>query len=197
MNRHIKMHPHLYVPEYESSLYVDANLRIVRDPAELVDRHLTDAVCAAPRHQSRACVYDEIAVCVRSGKADPAVARAQAERYRLEGYPAGNGLTENRVLLRRHRDPAVRLLMEAWWAELQSGISRDQASLQVVAWRLGVPVLAISEDVVCGEHFIYQPHRHDRLWIRFKVHVLIALKQVLRRPKRWLGGAARRPLMSR
>ena len=180
MNRHIKMHPHLYLPDHEVSIYVDANLRVVGDPAELADRYLADAAFAAPRHQSRTCVYDEITVCVESGKADRDVAERQAASYRAEGYPAGRGLTENRVLVRRHHDASVVALMTAWWAELITGIPRDQTSLQVVAWRLSFPIAVMDEDVVCGDFVVYQPHGHDGLWLRFKIHLLIALKRLSR-----------------
>lgn len=188
MNRHIKLHPHIYVPEYEISVYVDANLKMLRDPAELVDRYLAHSTFAAPRHHERDCVYDEIQTCVDAGKADAAVARAQVERYRSSQYPEHNGLTENRVLLRRHHDPAVSALMEAWWTELLSGIKRDQACLQVVCWRMGFTIHQMNEDVVCGRHFVYQPHNNDGIVLRFKIRVLIFLKTLMNHSRAMVAG---------
>jgi hypothetical protein len=180
MNRHVKLHPHLYLPAHDTSLYVDANLRLRRDPADLVDKYLTETPFAAPRHQSRNCVYDEIQTCIDAGKADPGTGKAQAERYRREGYPAQNGLTENRVLLRRHHHPGVKALMDAWWAELMTGIPRDQASLQVVCWRLGIPLSYMTEDIICGDYFLYSPHKNERLTVRAKIHARIMLKSLSR-----------------
>lgn len=180
MNRHVKLHPHLYVPEYDASVYIDANLQVRRDPGALADRYLAAAAFAAPRHPERDCVYEEIATCVAVGKADAAKASEQIARYRAEGYPAHHGLTENRLLLRRHHDPAVIALMEAWWRELMAGIPRDQASLQVVAWRSGTPIAVFDEDLVCGECFRYRPHAHAPLGLRLKIHLLVLLRSVMR-----------------
>lgn len=188
MNRHVKLHPHIYLPDYRVSIYVDANLRVRRDPAELVERYLAGSAFAAPRHPSRNCVYDEIQRCIETRKTDAVMGKAQADRYRASGYPAQNGLTENRVLIRRHHDQAVKTLMEAWWAELVSGVKRDQVCLQVVCWRHGFDIQYMDEDILCGDHFVYRPHRHERPTIRGKIHVLVALK-TLRRLRRRLFAA--------
>lgn len=184
MNRHLKLHPHMYLPGYQISIYVDANLKVRRDPAELVDQYLTSRTFAAPRHPIRHCVYEEIDQCIETGKTDAITGKAQADRYRASGYPAQNGLTENRVLIRRHHEPAVKTLMEAWWAELMSGVKRDQVCLQVVCWRLGFDIQYMSEDILCGNHFVYRPHRNERPTVRAKIHVLIALKTLLRLRRR-------------
>ena len=178
MNRHLKLHPHVYLPEYDASIYVDANLRIRRDPAELVTQYLTRHTFAAPRHPVRNCVYDEIQQCIDTGKTDAASGQAQADKYRREGYPAQHGLTENRVLVRRHHAPAVKQLMEAWWAELVAGVRRDQVCLPVVCWRQRFEMRVMDEDILCGRHFLYRPHRHEPATIRAKIHARIVLKSL-------------------
>jgi hypothetical protein len=178
MNRHIKFHPHCYLPNHDVSIYVDANLTMRRDPAELIDRYLADGLFAAPIHPTRNCVYDELDACVEAGRVDPEAARAQARRYRALGYPARNGLTENRVLIRRHHEPPVRQLMEAWWQEFIAGVQRDQTCLQVVCWQAGFTVTPMAEDVVCGRYFRYRPHRHTPLLLRAKMYALIAGKSL-------------------
>jgi hypothetical protein len=180
MNRHIKLHPHLYLPGHDVSMYIDANLRLRRDPTELVEKYLADGTFAAPRHSTRNCVYDEIRTCIEAGKTDPPTGNAQAERYRREGYPPQNGLTENRALIRRHHHPTVKALMAAWWDELTTGNTRDQASLQVVCWRLGFKIRYMTEDTVCGRYFIYRPHKNERLTVRAKIDALIVLKSLSR-----------------
>jgi hypothetical protein len=180
MNRHVKLHPHLYLAGYQTSIYVDANLRVRRDPASLVDTYLAARPFAAPRHPVRNCVYDEIQQCISTGKTDARSGHAQADRYRREGYPAGNGLSENRVLIRRHHDPTVTSLMDAWWTELMAGVKRDQACLQVVCWRQRFELQFMDEDILCGRHFLYRPHKHERPVIRAKIHALIALKTLSR-----------------
>lgn len=176
MNRHVKLHPHLYLPDHEVSIYIDSNLKVRRDPAELVQRYLTASAFAAPRHPVRNCIYDEIELCIKHGKTDAGTGQRQAERYRQTGYPARHGMTENRVLIRRHHDPAVRRVLDAWWAEYAGGIRRDQVSLPVVCWQQGFQIQHMHEDVVCGRYFKYRPHRNERLSVRAKIQVIIGLK---------------------
>lgn len=191
MNRHVKLQPHLYFADYETSVYVDANLKILKDPTELARKYLAASVFAAPRHHLRSCVYDEIETCMAAGKVDKEAGQAQIERYRAAGYPEGNGLSENRVLVRRHHDPAVRALMEAWWKELLTGVERDQACLQVVCWRQGFAPEFMTENVICGEYFEYRPHKNERLIVRLKMYALVAWMKLTGGVRRLLSGARR------
>ena len=131
-----KLMPHLYLRDYEWSLWIDANYRIVGDLTPLVADHLPTGPHFAFPQYKRTCVYEEVEQCIRQNKDDPALLRAQAERYRDQGMPEGLPVACNSIVLRQHKEPDVIALMEAWWREIELGSRRDQVSLPYLLWKL-------------------------------------------------------------
>lgn len=143
-SRLYKLLAHKHLPEYEYSLYIDANIRLWRDPSDMARQAGVPDVCSV-KHPWRACVYDELTACMELDKAPAEALKAQKQRYRAEGVPRGLPLYENGCMLRRHNAPAVRELMEAWWAELErSETVRDQPALAIALWRAGATIESIS-----------------------------------------------------
>ena len=130
-----KILPHLYLPACDWRLWVDANYRITGDLAPLLDAHLPHGPHFAFRQYKRACAYEEPEACIRHNKDDPVRLRAQAERYRSLGMPEGLPVPCNAVVLRRHGEPDVQGVMEAWWREIELGTRRDQVSLPFILWK--------------------------------------------------------------
>ena len=139
-SRYVKMHPHRVLPPHELSVYFDGNVQVVGSLRDLIARaRASDAAVFLYDHHSRRCAYDEAAACVRYPKAWVwAVARTM-RRYGAEGFPAGAGLYEANVIVRKSRADAARL-METWWAEYARGARRDQLSLPYASWRTGVAI---------------------------------------------------------
>lgn len=127
--RYAKLHPHLLLPEYDLSVFMDANLCI--SAPEFYDRI---ASCAASMaflaHPQRDCVYEELRYCYRKDKIGTRAAFAHLKRLKDMGMPRHAGLYETNVLLRRHRLPEVVALDERWWELLlRSASTRDQLCL--------------------------------------------------------------------
>lgn len=145
--KRIKALPHRFLAQYEWSLYVDNTVHLKRPPGELFERYLGPArsplVCF--RHPERDCVYDEAAAVVALQFDVPERVRAQMAAYRHLGYPAHAGLATTSMLLRRHRDPALVPLMERWHQQVLRHSSRDQLSLNPVAWFDGFEIGYMNE----------------------------------------------------
>jgi hypothetical protein len=133
--RRPKLLPHLFLPEFEWSLWVDANFQIVGNLEPFLSEHLPRAPFQAFRHGERRCAYDEVEACIAHKKACPSLLRAQAGRYREAGMPDGLAVVQGAVLLRRHKQANVVATMELWWHETTRGSCRDQVSLPYVLWR--------------------------------------------------------------
>jgi len=144
-NRRYKMLPHVFLPMYERSLYIDGNIRITEDPSSLFEKYLTHGMITIPHHQERACAYEEAKACIESGYIDRETAERQMERYAMEGFPRSYGLTANGTIFRNHMNESIILLMNAWWSEYCSGAKRDQLSLQYLTWKLNVRVTEMEE----------------------------------------------------
>lgn len=141
--RFIKLHPHVYFPNYAFSIWVDANIGIRGDLRPLLSRLKADQVMGTFRHPLRRCVYQEAEECIQREKDDHNVIRSQMAAYQADGFPENAGLWESNVVVRRHNDESCIKLMVAWWRELETWSRRDQLSLPVVARRHSVTIASL------------------------------------------------------
>lgn len=156
-----KIMPHLYFPEYEYSIWVDANVVVLGEVTELVERYLRDSSIAMFAHpQGRTCVYEEAEACIELGKDETDIIRRQVERYRKLGHPENSGLHTCTIIVRRHRDPAIIDAMEEWWREIQAHSRRDQISFNYVATKNHLRVNTIAGNLWASDnpHFRIIPH---------------------------------------
>jgi hypothetical protein len=167
--RKFKLLPHLLLPEYETSVWIDANYLIAGDIRKLVASELAETNMAVFDHAQthsdpRGCVYDEYESLVQMGKEtgsfkdDPDVMAQQIERYRKEGYPSNNGLIFTAALLRRHNEPDVIRTMERWWQEISEGSRRDQLSINYAAWKENLSFSIIEGDLRNNKWFYMLAH---------------------------------------
>jgi O-antigen biosynthesis protein len=153
--RFVKLHPHIYFPEYDYSIWVDANIGIRGDIRSFISRLANEEFIGIFEHPLRNCIYVEAEECIKRKKDHEQVIRRHADRYRAEGFPEKAGLWETNIVVRRHNDPACKKLMTAWWRELEIGSRRDQISLPVVASRLSVEIAPLGQP---GENARDHPH---------------------------------------
>jgi hypothetical protein len=146
--RYAKLQPHAVLPEYEYSVWMDANILIKGEEFyEKVNAKIAEgAKMAFVPHPSRDCVYEEIARCYRDVRISFLDALKQRRHLLAMGYPEHWGLMETNLVLRRHNDPDVIRISDAWWEELQNYTFRDQLSQMPVCWKNGVrPELLLGE----------------------------------------------------
>ena len=135
-SRYPKMHPEELLPEYEASLYIDANLNIA-------DREIYDTVVsyceqgvdwAGYKTPLDDCIYGH-AYWVMSMQLDREKTVFElCKMLRKEGYPRNNGLHENAIIYRRNND-ICRQVDEMWWDLYVRYSRRDQLSLDYVLWK--------------------------------------------------------------
>ena len=161
-NRYIKMHPHEVLPDYDVTVYVDGYIQIVGDLYPWILATLSseeDVFCY--QHLYRNCIFAEAAACAHYSHEWIWTIASQMRRYRVEGYPVDNGLFEANVIIRR-QSARMRRLMDAWWSEYSSGVKRDQLSLPLVAWRLGIPLGSLGESDPRLGHRYFRLVRHPQ-----------------------------------
>ena len=132
----IKALPHIYLAQYDWSLYIDNTVRLKVEPNRLFDEFLAPAkspmVCF--RHFERDCIYDEANVVLSLDLDIPERVRPQMALYRYLGYPARNGLAKTTLLLRQHHNPALQRVMNIWHEQVLCHSKRDQLSLLPSCW---------------------------------------------------------------
>jgi hypothetical protein len=156
-----KILAHRFLYDYDISIWVDANLRIIGDLADLCPLALAYADIAFFRHGSRRpSVAAEIEACVAYNKAPFEVMSQQYEHYRGKGFPDDAGIIpEGGVIIRRHNRLRVQAAMEEWWAELLRHSARDQISLPYVIWRNSLRVTLLDWDIRECPWFSISPHQ--------------------------------------
>lgn len=163
ISRYIKLHPHLFLPEYDYSIYIDANIKTVGDMRYLIYL-LNQYGFIANIHRHRDCIYEEIKSCIRLKKDNPQIMRKQIDSYQNTGMPGHYGLIEANLMVRDHHNPACIEIMEKWWEEIAKHSGRDQLSLPFVLWKMGIPVSEIgkiSDNVYKMPLIRIKPHLKD------------------------------------
>ena len=162
LNRHYKFFPHEYFADYEYSIYIDSNIKILNDPCPLINKYLRRVNIACPRHLERDCIYLEADTCVCYGIAERSEVEILKSRYNREGFPQKFGLAENNIICRRHNEQEIISLMNKWWLELNHGPKRDQLSLMYLIWKNSIPFLLMDENSKNkNQYFSYMLHKKD------------------------------------
>ena len=179
--KRFKILPHRYLKDYEYSIFIDGNMKVIGNVNELVDKYLSDSNVAFFSHaqnklDSRNCIYEEGRVILEAGernyklnpargkltyKDDPTIIVNQMERYDMVGYPKDNGLITGMVILRRHNEQDCIDTMEDWWTEIKYNSKRDQLSFNYCAWKNNLNFNYIDGDSRNNDYFIRdtKPHK--------------------------------------
>lgn len=146
-NRWHKLHPHILFPEYEQSIYVDANINFLSnelfDDIDVAVRE-SRKISLGP-HFSRICIYDELDACLKFEKDDPEIMKKQIDLIKKDGFPENYGLFENNIIYREHYHKDVIKIMEDWWWWIENHSRRDQLSLAYVLWKNNFRISPLSE----------------------------------------------------
>ncbi|WP_379023355.1 glycosyltransferase family protein [Parapedobacter deserti] len=183
-SRYIKINPHLFLKDYDVSIFIDGNFLVIGNIDKLVGTMLSDAVIACFDHNqntldARDCVYLEHASIKRMAeerginKDDPQVMEKQMAYLRTQHYPEHNGLVYSGVLLRKHHDKRLIKAMEDWWYMVKNYSKRDQLSFDYVMWKHGLAYAVIPGDSRRGNGYFYMLGKHRKNWSgklrRFKI----------------------------
>lgn len=69
--RDVKIRPHLHLPEFEQSLYIDNTVILEEAPEKLFDSFLSESSFSLPLHSFRESIIDEFIEVARLGFDDP------------------------------------------------------------------------------------------------------------------------------
>lgn len=159
-NRKYKFSPHIYLKDYDESLYIDGNIFACSDSInDLFDKYLTEYKIAIPPHPERKCIYKEARKCIDVSKGDPLKIDLQMHYYQSVGFPSEYGLFENNVILRRHNEPEIIELMQSWLQQLLRFSARDQLSLCFLMWQ---------HNIKCG--YLLEGPRYSNRYLKIGYH---------------------------
>ena len=187
LNRLFKFFPHLFLDNYQYSLYIDGNITLIKNPTDILHKVLINFPMACISHPERSCAYEEAIQCVAKTKDANDIIEKQMNRYKKECFPENYGLTQNGVIFRNHFNPNLARLMESWWTELCLESKRDQLALSYVSWKTGIHINIISPSTILARkkimkesYFYYFRHKSSKLttikmFIKFFFRLLSAI----------------------
>jgi hypothetical protein len=134
--RALKLLPHEHLPDFDYSIYIDNSVLLKTSPEVFAEQYLGASAFCLPEHSYRNSVLEEFLEVERLGYDDPARLFEQLNHYALE---APDVLQERPfwtgILLRDHRNPNVRRMLDIWLAHVLRYSRRDQLSLNVALKR--------------------------------------------------------------
>lgn len=133
--RRYKILPHLFLGEYEYSIWIDARYQVKGNMLDFIRKHLSNSTLSVYTHPKRNCIYKEAKAVVSVKKEVEKIAKKQCNFYKKNRYPKKNGLIASGIILRKHNDPIIINLMEDWWEQVILFSKRDQLSFNYVAWK--------------------------------------------------------------
>lgn len=165
--RLIKILPHKYLSEYDTSLWIDSNITIVGDVKDFFNKYdLSQKFLYTNKHPGRDCLYREQLAVIRLKKDTYENTNPQIERYREEGFPEHYGLAETNIMLRSHNNPKCIKLMNAWGEEILRGSHRDQLSFNYCVWKCDV-----KESIEYLSEKYYNLHLADNSFFALENHI--------------------------
>jgi hypothetical protein len=155
--KEVKLAPHRFLADHETSLWLDANMRLISDPVPIIARELAGAAFAAYAHSEKLQgLYHEASRCIEMKKGLRADLERQIQAYRNEGLPERCRMAACGLLVRRHMDPAVVAFDDIWWQQVRDYSTRDQVGFPYAFWKTGLAWKAIQTPMrqwaVIGSH---------------------------------------------
>ena len=133
--RRYKVLPHVYLSDYDYSLWVDGGFKIVGNLEEFINKYAKNHKMMCIVHEQSNSAYEEADKCILKKKDSEEVVNSQMKKYLAEGYLKNQGLIASGVLFRDHNDKNVIKLMNDWYAEIINYSKRDQLSFNYVSWK--------------------------------------------------------------
>ncbi|OAN13541.1 hypothetical protein A3K86_13210 [Photobacterium jeanii] len=143
-NRKYKILPQLLFDDYDSSIYIDANIIVKNDVSYLYSElESSTEFFLAYEHPVRKSLYEEANVLKNEGFDNFYRINKQVKHYYKEGYIDTNFFEAN-ILIREHC-PKLYLIMECWFSHFKNGVRRDQLSLVYAFWSNNERIKSLGE----------------------------------------------------
>lgn len=128
LSRYPKLNPHICLPDYEYSLWIDGNLEICSTGLYQHTRSAMykNVLYAGVEHPSRQCVYKEAIAVIQEGRDRLSNVLKTMRFLKANSCPKNIGLFENNIILRNHTNVNVVAANELWWSLFSRYSKRDQ-----------------------------------------------------------------------
>lgn len=189
LSRFPKLNPHIVLPEYNYSLWIDGNITIAHSDLYniLTDKINNGVVYSGIKHWGRNCIYDEAKAIAYTGKETVINLIRTLNFLYKHNFPTHFGLAENNIIFRKHNDPNIINVDIEWWNLFCSLCKRDQMTFGYCLFKHGVEW-----------DFILPNGENARTHHLFKIynHCNVASYSFLKKMGKRLSGVIRKEIIS-
>lgn len=165
--RYVKTHLHSLLPQYETLIWIDANVSLNVSAHKFLDDFAAKkSDMAFIQHPHRNCLYDELFECELRLKDSLSALREQKNYYKTHKLPRKLGLIESNFFIINNRSNPVRQFMRTWWSQIERFSRRDQPSLMYALHQHNINhsfILDAGQCVRSSNDFIFYPHSESKL----------------------------------
>lgn len=164
--RFVKTHPERLLPEYEASLWIDANVSIVGKEIynRFVELYERGVLVASVKHPAYDCVYNEMFSVLDFRYESEDVVLKWGHELRKQGFPKHGGMFETGLLYRRHSNISVKEFDAIWWKYIDSFSKRDQLSFTMALHEGGLSCemfLSEGKTVRNSDNLKFEKHENE------------------------------------
>jgi len=137
LQRYAKTHPHVILPEYDFTVYVDGKFVLAEDLNGYIGTYSRGRSMLCFPHPCNRTILQEANMVAEVGRGELEPMLKQVDEYYKSGYRDELPVVDSAVLVRSNRDPLLNKVMEDWWTEINTKTTRDQISLGYACWKNG------------------------------------------------------------
>jgi len=167
LSRRIKHLYHEYIPDYDYSIYIDANRKPIGNMDDALQQTLTeDTDLGMCEHPARICLYDEAVRCIVRKLDDTRLIMKQMFYYMKEGFPPHAGLLGGPMIVRRKGRKNVEKYFEKVYENILKWSRRDQLSFNYILWKYPIVKINLFKwrlSLRGGKFFINQGHDGENI----------------------------------
>lgn len=159
-NRKYKFYPHEVLNEYEASLYVDGNIKLVGDVTKLfLDFMESGDDIWLTKHIYRQYLSEEIDECNKLKMIAPQKYYDLIKFYEID--PTEIPLAENNIMIVRHDSVKLPIVSDKLWQCLRHIVARDQLFFIYLLEKFGVKYsICMKNSRTTNEYFKYCQHSY-------------------------------------
>ena len=155
--RCVKILPHLFLPEYEISVWVDGNIQVLGNINKFISENIFNYFSIS-KHPDRICTYEEAKAVINLNKDNSDIVNKQIEKYRNNEFPENNGMVQSGIIIRKHNDKECIDISKRWWNEVKKWSKRDQLSFNYSIWNKDVKIDIMKPSIISSEYFQIWTH---------------------------------------
>jgi len=133
-NRKYKILPHIYLTNYDYSMYIDANIYLTGNLNKLISNLILEDFVAW-KHPERSDIYSELLAIMSNFRHEPKKMIGQYKYFKKAKVPKNSGMIEACFIWRSHKNSSVSKLMNSWWEFVKENGNRDQPGLTYLMWK--------------------------------------------------------------